>query len=144
MMTYIDDLRIIVIGAGLFTLEHFFMLFNCRYMYITVQIMSMLLKQTSQWSPLAAFLVCIRVKKSQKTKTWIPFKRNLCSRSAPNILQTRLVFHLQPQTRAILKQKPSKDIYMQGCQVLDAVSTVNATSMLITSVDPLLLYHTAC
>lgn len=64
------------------------------------------------------------------------------------MLQTLLVFHPQPQTRAILNQKPSKGIYMQGCQVLDAVSMVPATSvdtsMLVTSVDPLLLYHAAC
>jgi len=67
VIMYIHDLRIIVIGAGLFTLEHFFMLFSLRYMYMAVQIRSMLLKQTSQWPPLAAFLVCITVK-SQRTK----------------------------------------------------------------------------
>lgn len=67
VMIYIHNLRILVIGAGSFTWEHFFMLFNLRSMYFTVQFMSMLLKQTSQWSPLVAFLVCITVK-SQRTK----------------------------------------------------------------------------
>lgn len=62
-------------------------------------------------------------------KTWILFKWNLCSRSAPSTFRTLLVFHPQSQTRAILKQKPSKGICMQGCQVPDAVSIVTATSI---------------
>lgn len=62
------NLRIIVTGAGLFTLQHLFMLFSLQYMYIIVHIMSMLLKETSQWSPLPAFFICITVK-SQRTNT---------------------------------------------------------------------------
>lgn len=107
--------------------------------------MSMLLRQTSQWSPLAAFSVCIAVK-SQRTKTG--FLSNLCTRRAPKPLQTLLVFYPQPQTRAVLKQKPSKGRYMQAHQVLIAGSIVTAPSIngsvLVASGDPVLSDHTAC
>lgn len=123
VMINISDLRMIIIGTGLFLLEHFFLLLNLRYMFITEH--ECAFKQphgslyllhfwfVSQWSP-----------RGQKLDS---FQEKLVLQECT--LQTLLVFYLKPQTKAILEQKVWRSEFVQACQVPGAVSVVAALSI---------------
>lgn len=79
----IFDLKMVIIGTVLFTLEHFSMLLNLRYMFITDHGCAF---ETNPTVVSTCCIFCLCHSEVPENKNWNPSKRNLYSRSACSIL----------------------------------------------------------
>lgn len=122
VMINIRDLRMIIIGTGLFTLEHFSMLLNFRYMFITDHECAS--KQPHSLHLLHFWFLSQGSPTGQKLDS---FQEKLVLQECT--LQTLLVLYPQPQIKTILEQKVSRCVFMQECHVFGPVSVVTALSI---------------
>lgn len=79
VMINIRGLRVIIVGTDLFPLGHFFMLLNLRYMFIIDQGCAV---ETNLTVVSTCYIFGLYHHEVPGDKNWIPFKRNLYSRSA--------------------------------------------------------------
>lgn len=79
VMINICDLRMIIVGTGLFPLGHFFMLLNLRYMLIADQRCAF---ETNLTVVSTCYIFGLYHSEVPGDKNLIPFKRNLYSRKA--------------------------------------------------------------